>query len=123
MSKPRRSGKPNAANPEALAAEVHATLRAHGMLVPRDEGAVRRAEAEPPPPLPAELQDPDAAFARGAEASGLAARVAPFAGDAAVDATLARAARECGRLTPEIEAAMRRDREAAEREMDDEEPQ
>ena len=122
MSKPRRSGKPKAPDPEALAAEVHAALRAHGMLVPRDEGAVRRAEAEPPP-LPAELQDPDAVFARGAESSAPQARIAPFAGDAAVDATLARAARECGRLSPEIEAAMRRDREAAEREMDDEEPQ
>lgn len=112
------------ADAPALAADVGEALRSMGWLVPSCEDDVAEAErrqAERPAALPEELREPRAAFDRAARPGTGGPRPVQFAGDYAVDATLARAAREGGRLTPEIEEAMRRDREAAEREQEDDE--
>jgi hypothetical protein len=64
-------------------------------------------------PLPPALRDPSAVF--GGRASPLPLREAPGLGHSAeARQALARAAREAGRITPEIEQRMRRDRKAAE---------
>ncbi|MHC4717690.1 MAG: VOC family protein [Planctomycetota bacterium] len=101
--------------------DVHAALIANGWLTPTREDDVDAAEAElrdDPVELPADLADPAAVFERAASEAQPA--LLRFPGSPDIDATLARAAREGGTVTPEIEEIMRRDREAAEREMDDE---
>jgi hypothetical protein len=106
---------------EELAADIHDAMRSLGWTVPTCVEDVLRAEADlaaSPSPLPAELQDAKAVFERPDESPG-ADVVLPFGGDADIDATLARAAREAGHITPEIEQAMRRDRQAAQQERDD----
>ena len=101
----------------ALAAAVYGAASAAGWIVPQTEETVAEAERllpAQPTPLPDTLRDPKAVFARRERRSvaRIAALPTPDAGP--IDATLARAAREAGRLTPEIEEAMRRDRRAAE---------
>jgi len=100
---------------------IHEAMRSLGWTVPQCEEDVLCAEAElaaSPSPLPADLHDPNAAFQRRDESAGSEVLL-PFPGDADIDATLARAAREAGHIPPEIEQAMRRDREAAERKHKD----
>lgn len=109
-----------AAEGETLAQDVHEAMRLLGWTAPVCDEDVLRAEAElaaKPPELPRALQDPNAVFDRPAQPPAAGPRL-PFPANADIDATLARAARECGHITPEIEEAMRRDREAAERERD-----
>jgi hypothetical protein len=126
MSTKRPDHKSTSEDDPALCRQVLAALDSLGWLPPRDESAVAASERElagRAVPLPAELASPKAAWA-WAWARGKAARPAggpatlklPHAPD--VEAGLARAAREGGRLTPEIEEAMRRDRQAAEDEFD-----
>ena len=108
-------------SPDASERDVRAALAAMGWVPPASEGDVAATEAqlrEEPVELPARLADAAAVLehpAPGAEATALRLPDAPD-----IDATLARAAREGGTVTPEIEEIMRRDRAAAEREMDDE---
>jgi hypothetical protein len=87
-----------------------------GWLVPETEEAVARAEAElsaTPMPLPPDLQDADAVWRAANRPHPL-----PLPVDESVGNTLARAAREGGAVTPEIEARMREDRRRAEAELD-----
>ena len=115
-----RGSSPGGEPGKRLADEVHDALRALGWVAAQTERDVQLAErqlAEGPerPELPAALRDPHAVRA-GAPLGPQGPHATlplPAAGDA--DATLARAAREGGRVTPEIEQAMRRDRQAAER--------
>jgi hypothetical protein len=95
-----------------------------GWLPPRDEAAVAAAEQEQTGrvvSLPPEFSSPQAAWMRartGADRPRAAPAALRFPPSADVEAGLARAAREGGRLSPEIEEAMRRDRDAAEDEFD-----
>ena len=118
----RRSDGAPAERDEALADKVHAAMRSLGWTVPLRAEDVLSAEAdlaEHAPDLPEELRDAERVFERAGPRAEAARLVLPFPADADIDATLARAAREGGRLTGEIEEAMRRDREAAERERQD----
>jgi hypothetical protein len=116
----------DARDDEALAADVHEAMVQAGWTVPTAPEDVAAAETQLAGkriPLPEALREPGAVFERPDTEAGGEARRIPFPGSADIDATLARAAREAGRLTPEVEEAMRRDREAAERELDDAEEQ
>ena len=91
--------------------------------VPTDEESVGEAEAalaESEMTLPEQLRDVTAGR-RGADRRvRVDVSLYPAQPDADIDATLRRAAREGGHITPEIEQRMRRDREQAQREMDEE---
>ena len=103
---------------ERLAGEIDEAMAALGWRVPATEEEVARAEAAAAPvAMPAGMADPEAAFTRARQESP--PRVVAFPGDADVDAAMARAAREGGRLTPEVRETMRRDRQAAQKKMDD----
>ncbi|HUS91207.1 MAG TPA: hypothetical protein VM695_05120 [Phycisphaerae bacterium] len=107
-------------NQADIAAELFEALGSAGWIVPLCERDVAAAEArlgDAPGELPGPLADPSAVLS-GARSGGDAAGVIVFPPDADIDATLARAAREGGAIAPEIEQAMRRDRDAAEREAD-----
>ena len=67
--------------------------------------------------MPQQLHDAGAVFDQPDAASPAPATLKfPPSGD--IDATLRRAAREGGTIAPKIEERMRRDREAAQRELD-----
>ena len=109
---------------ESLLLEVRAGLRCLGWLVPQREIAVASDEggaAVRPTPLPPGLRDPSAVF-RG-KASREAAEGARLPASAEVQRAMSRAAREAGRITPQIEERMRRDRKAAEERMDNGRPE
>jgi len=120
--KPSQKPSEDPDRPGEAAARLHAVLAELGWAPPRDESAVRRAEALPAEPadLPAALADPAAVLAGHAGEGEQAGWVLPPPADADIDATLARAAREGGAISPEVEQRMRRDRELAERESDHE---
>jgi len=97
-----------------------------GWVLPQCEGEVARAEEELTAlriALPEELRDAAAVFEReddeGEGEGEVILGPLPSSASAYLDATLARAAREGGEISPEIEERMRRDREAAEREATD----
>lgn len=114
-----RSKEPDA---EKIMPDVCAAARSLGWVVPTREEEVREAEREVeanPVELPAALQSAKEVFQRAdSPAEG---RIAPLSGhgDPHVEATLARAAREPGHLTPETREAMRRDRKAAEQKQEE----
>jgi len=124
MSGTRQSGKGPAGEDAELVGDVHEALLAMGWVAPQREADVRRAEedlpAQPAPPLPEALRDPQAVFDRPDGRADTPPVLPLPAGADDIEATLNRAAREGGRITPEIDQAMRRDRQAAERDMDDE---
>ena len=96
---------------------MHRALKGLGWLVPEREAEVAEAETEAGAEaaiLPPALQDADAVFAGGAQ--NVAPPALPL--EAEADEHLARAARDGGTIPPEIETQMRRDRQAAEEEMD-----
>ena len=102
---------------QPLERDVHEALKAMGWLMPESEAEVQAAEAEVPEsaaPLPAALMDPDKVLTGQ---SGAAPAAALPLGIVA-DEHLARAARAGGPIPPEIEEQMRRDRQAAEDELD-----
>ena len=104
-----------------FARDVHDALLSAGWAIPESEADVRRAEealADGPAALPESLCDPAAAWRRAERTDAPGVRIAPFpsAGEAAEN--LARAARDGGEIPPEIEEILRRDRRAAEEELD-----
>jgi len=106
----------------ALEQEVHQALRAMGWVVPQDGAAVQAVEsklAAEAITLPEALRDADAALRGLSQAVGVEPRPIAFGGDSDIEAGLARAAREGGTIPPKVEELMRRDRQAAERELDD----
>ncbi|MBN1674214.1 MAG: hypothetical protein JXR37_24405 [Kiritimatiellae bacterium] len=101
---------------------IRAALQSAAWAVPQCEEEVAHAEERlsgKALPLPPALNEPASAWARGGRpARGVEPKLElPASPD--VDRTLARAARERGCVSPEIEATMRRDREAAEVEFDE----
>lgn len=120
MTRKRQSPR-SAQEADRLLEQVASALRSMGWLLPVREHEVADAEAElaaSPVALPPSLQDPAAVLSPIARAGAVEPTVLEFPGSPAVDATLSRAAREGGRLTPDIEERMRRDRQAAEAEAD-----
>jgi len=104
-----------------IKADVYDALRSLGWIAPQCDEDVRRAEQEAgarPVELPEALQDARAVLRGDRSADEPRARTLPLPGDPGIDSTLARAAREGGHVPPEIEEAMRRDRQAAERDAD-----
>ena len=65
--------------------------------------------------MPQALRDAKTVFGFQRREDRPLVRPVPFAGRPGIDATLARAAREARQIPPEVEDAMRRDRENAER--------
>jgi len=121
MNAKPRGPKRRAEDNDDVSPDVQAALRSLGWTAPQCEEDVLAAESELATqrlPLPEKLQDPKAVFDGATEHGETPPSVLRFPGDPDIDATLARAAREGGHITPEIEEVMRRDREAAEREMD-----
>jgi len=113
---------PKEPDAEKVAPDIREAARRLGWVVPTGEQEVREAEREAeanPVELPATLQNAKEVFQRADRpAQG---RIAALGGrgDPQVEATLARAAREPGHLTPEIREAMRRDRKAAEEKQEE----
>ena len=119
MSRSRRRKQDD----EEMGGEVREALSLLGWVLPQREEDVAFAErdlAEHPVALPGELGDAAAVFEREDDEGEVVLGPLPSSADAYLDATLARAAREGSEITAEIEERMRRDREAAEREADDE---
>ena len=107
---------------EEVGGDVREALSLLGWVAPQGEAEVARAEeelAEHPVRVPEELRDAAAVFGREDDGGEVILGPLPSSASAYLDATLARAAREGGEITAEIEERMRRDREAAEREADD----
>lgn len=104
---------------ESIERDLHDALRATGHLMPLSEENVQRLEAVmsaeddiedeefvvPPPILRRKLKPP--------------ARTLSLEKKDVIGPSLARAAREGNDISPEVEELMQKDREAAERDMDD----
>ena len=124
MAKKRKDQDPHDKADEALDLDVHEALKSPGWVVPECEADVRQAEAEVSAgalDLPEALRDAEAVF-EGRGADDLSALTpASFAADPEAEENLARAARSGGAIPPEIEERIRRDREAAEQAMNQEE--
>jgi hypothetical protein len=102
-----------------LAAQIDEAMAAVGWRVPVTDDEVARAEEElatAPVAMPDVLADPARVFAWPGRED--APRVIAFPADAEADTAMSRAAREGGRLTPEVRETMRRDRQAAQESMD-----
>jgi hypothetical protein len=109
--------KPHKQPEEALERDVHTAAERMGWALPQDDEAVHQAEQDMGDvALPEALRDPQAVLERPDAAPRPATLL--FRQQSDIDAGLARAAREAGHLTPEIEQRMRRDREEAERETE-----
>jgi len=109
--------------PEELLADVELAARGLGWVPPQSEEDVLQVEreiTESPSQLPEPLRDVKAVFDRSGDSLREQGEFIRPPEDPETTANLARAAREAGRITPEIEESMRRDREAAEREADGE---
>lgn len=103
---------------EQLLRDVNDAMKSLGWRIPLTAEDVRGAEealAEVPVRGPAGLIEPAGKLDGGPVE--LSVRPQAFADrcDGDIETTLARAAREAGHLTPEIEEAMRQDRQDAER--------
>jgi len=104
---------------QAISDATHETIRQAGWTMPIDEESVAAAEARTTddlPELPESLRDPRFPSAAGSK-SGV--RVVPLWDPTVLAAPMARAAREGGSVPGEVEEAMERDREIAERELRD----
>lgn len=115
-----RETKPDQSHPssENMERDLYDALRTTGRLMPLSEEDVQRLEAEmraeddiedeefvvPPPILRRKLKPP--------------ARIISLKKKDMIGPSLARAAREGSDISPEVEAQMQKDREAAERDMD-----
>lgn len=123
MAKRGENGKTADGNAD-LEHEIHAGLASIGWLPPETEEDVARAEAElaeAAQPVPDKLRDPDATWNHASKSASMVLRLPGFADDSPAAEDMARAARGGRRLAPEVEDLMRRDRDAAEQELDDEE--
>ncbi len=124
MAKKRKEPAPTDKGSEVIEANVHQAIRSLGWAVPECEQDVRRAEAElsaSATPLPESLGDAAAVFEGKTDGGVANVSLAEFGTDAQVEENLARAARQGGKIPPEIEQRMRRDREDAERKLSQDE--
>ena len=94
---------------------IHSALERDGSLIPVSPEAVARAEAElenDEIELPTSLATFDKALERANENRHV--KCVPLKLDASMEENLARAAREGGKISPDVEARMQKDRAAAE---------
>lgn len=99
---------------------AHRAARNAGWLMPETEDEVAQAELElaiNPVPLPPELADPSAILNHLTGCQSVPGPIR-LRISADVETNLARAAREGSDISPDVEARMRADREAAERDAD-----
>jgi hypothetical protein len=121
MSPNRPDNGHGAYDGEDVEGVVEDALISLGWIVPQTEADVLRAESEiglRPVPLAEGLANPASAWEHQPEPRRPRPEILQFPGDEEIAADLARAAREGGRIPPELEEILRRDREAAERERD-----
>ena len=107
---------------DVLDEAVYRAIHEAGWSIPVDENEVAEAEilqGDGDADLPALLRDPRNVLDGPPDGSATLDCALPSAGSARLDAALARAAREGGRVPPDIEAVMRRDREESEPRRDD----
>ncbi len=107
--------------------EIAKAMQSLGWIVPQSEDDVLRAEAElaeygGSAGLPEALIDPKAVFDHTPGHAPSGPELFQFPVDQEIEENLARAAREGGPIPPEIEEILRRDREAAERKLEDGDP-
>jgi len=103
---------------EAICDAIHEVIRQAGWTIPTDEWSVAAAEARMEndmPELPEGLRSPE--FPSASDDNPSAGKVVPLWDPAVLAAPMARAAREGGSVSPEIEKVMKRDREIAEQEL------
>jgi|SRR5882672_3260717 len=106
---------------EELEQQVYEAFLTRGWIIPQTEGDVSRAEAvmavEDREELPPELCDPYKVLTRYQGTRGRVAVLQPD--DHETSELLARAARAGKEIPAEVDERMRRDREMAERKLDD----
>lgn len=104
---------------EAICDATHEAIRLAGWTIPTDEASVAAAEtrlANDMPELPAALRNPD--FPSDADNTSVG-KVVPLWDPAVLAAPMARAARQGGSVSAEIEKVMEQDRKIAEQELRD----
>ncbi len=104
-------------NIQNLESDVYYAGACLGWIVPRDDEEVSQAEAElakNPVRLPVELASPGAIADGGARPAAASTPSLQYPEAPDIQQNLARAAREGGIISPEVEEMMRRDRQAAE---------
>ena len=111
--------KNNRLTDETICDAVNEVIRQAGWTIPTDEASVAAAEsrlANDMPGLPAGLRNSEFPPAAGNLSAG---KVVPLWDPGVLAAPMARAAREGGVVSPEIEEIMKRDREIAEQKLRD----
>ncbi|MCP4754256.1 MAG: hypothetical protein GY866_25495 [Proteobacteria bacterium] len=102
---------------EAICDATYEAIRQAGWIIPTDEASVAKAEAllaNDMPDLPPKLRDLEFPSAADNPSAG---KVVPLWDPEVLSAPMARAAREGGEISPEVERIMKHDREIAEREL------
>lgn len=119
MSIKKNNAKDAFENTKDIERKIYATLRAKGLIIPITAQEVLDAEAimkDNMVELPKELRDPDVILNRAKQK--LSIKFTPLSSsNKEIEENLARAAREDGNISPEIENRMRKDREAAEKKL------
>jgi len=103
---------------EAICDAIHEVIREAGWTIPTDEVSVAVAEARMQndmPELPEGLRNP--VFPSASDKNPVARKVVPLWDPSVLSVPMARAAREGGSVSPEIEKIMKRDREIAEQDL------
>ena len=103
---------------DAIYDAIHEAIRQAGWAIPTDEESVAAAEARMEnnmPELPERLNSPE--FPSVTKKSPMTGKVIPLWDPSTLSAPMARAAREGGSVSPEIEKIMKRDREMAEQNL------
>ena len=117
MSIKKNNSKDEFENTKDLERKIYATLRSKGLIIPITAQEVLDAEAMMKGnmiELPEELRDPEVILNRSKQK--LSIKFSPLSSsNKEMEENLARAAREDGNISPEIEERMRKDREVAEK--------
>ena len=117
MSIKKNNSKDEFENTKDLERKIYATLRSKGLIIPITAQEVLDAEAMMKGnmiELPEELRDPEVILNRSKQK--LSIKFSPLSSsNKEMEENLARAAREDGNISPEIEERMKKDREVAEK--------
>jgi hypothetical protein len=103
---------------DAICDAIYEAIRQDGWSIPTDEASVATAEARMEnymPTLPERLRHPE--FPSASKKMPWPGKVVPLWDSFVLSAPMARAAREGGSVSPEIEKIMKRDREIAEQKL------
>jgi len=103
---------------DAIHEAIHDAIREAGWAIPTDEVSVAAAEARMEndmPELPERLRNPE--YLSASDKHPMNGKVIPLWDPSVLSAPMARAARDGGSVSPEIEKIMKRDREIAEQRL------